>query len=214
MTIRNAIITVISCTLLFAAVGASIGYGLGALRPGYYRTVYRVGQAPWFDPVSVGIGQGVTQGAGGGAVIGVLLVAIMSWRETRLQRVSARVVSTGSQASAPMSKSVALPLLVITSSIIILGACFSLGGLVGGLLAEQGAYHRRFVEEHRALGPALANDLAFARVEICEDVGVFLVGEVATPADLERLRSVVAKSLGESRAKDVMWVSVDDRGAK
>src|SRR5262249_21201796 len=67
MTIRNAVATVVGCTLLFAAIGATIGYGLGALRPGYYRTVYRVGREPWFDPVSVGIGQGVTQGTGGGA---------------------------------------------------------------------------------------------------------------------------------------------------
>src|SRR5687767_1012196 len=86
MTIIRAIATLVACTLLLAAVGGGIGYALGRFVPGYYRGVFRGGNHPLFDPVSVGVGQGLTQGAAGGVVAGLVVIAILSWRETRLRR--------------------------------------------------------------------------------------------------------------------------------
>ena len=54
--------------------------------------------------------------------------------------------------------------------------------------------------------PAIAGNSAFSRVEIEErsDGGVNLFGTVPTPEDLERLRGLVARALGEKRARDTM----------
>ncbi len=60
MTIRIAIATIIGCTLALAAIGGSIGFGVGGLAPSYYRAVFRGGTDPWFDPVAVGLSQGLT----------------------------------------------------------------------------------------------------------------------------------------------------------
>lgn len=49
-----------------AAAGAGIGWVLGTFAPGYYRTVFRCGDSPEFNPVQVGVGLGLTQGLGPG----------------------------------------------------------------------------------------------------------------------------------------------------
>ena len=46
MTVWRAVGTITGCTLLIAAVGASVGYALGTLAPGYYRSVFRGGREP------------------------------------------------------------------------------------------------------------------------------------------------------------------------
>src|SRR6478672_9832604 len=84
MTVRRAITTIICSTLLLAAIGGSFGYGLGALAPGYYRSVFRSSQEPGFDPVGVGVGLGITQGTTAGVIVGLVLVALICWRDTRL----------------------------------------------------------------------------------------------------------------------------------
>ena len=86
MSIRKAMATIVGCTLLFAGVGASLGYALGTLAPGYYRGVFRIGNDPGFDPVDVGLGLGVTQGTAVGVVVGLIVVALFCWREIRLHR--------------------------------------------------------------------------------------------------------------------------------
>jgi hypothetical protein len=86
MTVRTAIATILGCIVLGAAVGTGIGYGLGTYAPCYYRTVFRGGMEPRFDPVTVGVGQGLTQGTAGGALVGLALVALFRWRDTRPRR--------------------------------------------------------------------------------------------------------------------------------
>jgi hypothetical protein len=43
-----------------------------------------------FNPVELGIGLGLTNGLGWGLAIGVLLVAIIAWKETRVARKEAQ----------------------------------------------------------------------------------------------------------------------------
>ncbi|MGC4002072.1 MAG: hypothetical protein QM811_02540 [Pirellulales bacterium] len=69
--------------LVFTALGGGVGYLLGRYLPGYYRSVFRNGQSPDFDPVAAGVGQGVTQGLVGGVVIGVVLIVAMLWFRLR-----------------------------------------------------------------------------------------------------------------------------------
>jgi hypothetical protein len=84
-----AVATVVACTVLLAGVGAGIGWALGTCVPGYYRSVFPGGNDPRFDPVAVGVGQGLTQGAAGGVPVGLAVVAILAWRDVRLRQLSA-----------------------------------------------------------------------------------------------------------------------------
>ena len=58
----------------FAVVGGLLGFGLGVGVPSYYRTVVVGGDDPDFNPVLVGLGLGIPQGAVSGLVIGSVLV--------------------------------------------------------------------------------------------------------------------------------------------
>jgi hypothetical protein len=88
MTIRAALATITACTALLAVIGGGIGWGIGTFAPGYYRTVFRSGNEAWFDPISVGIGQGLGQGTAGGVVVGLAVVALFLWRDSRVRKLS------------------------------------------------------------------------------------------------------------------------------
>jgi hypothetical protein len=79
-------VVVFGCTIAGSTLGLTAGAALGTFAPGYYRAVFSNGGEPHFDPVAVGIGQGVTQGTGFGALIGLALVAMFYWYNTRLNR--------------------------------------------------------------------------------------------------------------------------------
>lgn len=204
MTIRIAVATIVGCTLLIAAIGASVGYALGTLAPGYYRSVFRNGREPGFDPISVGVGEGLTQGTAGGVVVGLAVVALLCWREVRLGRVDDLPAPADGR---PVRSGVtARRVLLTTGSALGLGFCLCSGVIVGLLRGEGGAYHRRFLEEQEAIAPVLASDPAFAGVKLHEYSagGVWLSGEVPTPEDLGRLRAGVIRAVGERRAREAM----------
>jgi hypothetical protein len=78
--------TIVALSVLFCAlVGLSVGYTLGAVAPGYYRTVFRNGNSPEFDPVQVGVGLGLTQGLLCGLVVGCVVVISVTWYNSRRQ---------------------------------------------------------------------------------------------------------------------------------
>ncbi|MCA9139108.1 MAG: hypothetical protein KDB00_20185 [Planctomycetales bacterium] len=74
-----SVAVVFASALIGGLIGAGIGAALGSFLPEYYRSVFSGGQSPNFDPVAVGIGQGLTQGVGGGGCIGIVLVALFYW---------------------------------------------------------------------------------------------------------------------------------------
>jgi hypothetical protein len=51
--------------------------------PGYYRGVYSSGRDPWFDPVAVGTGLGLTQGVTCGLFVGGVVVFSVAWYNAR-----------------------------------------------------------------------------------------------------------------------------------
>src|SRR5262245_33643964 len=164
MRIRSAIATVVGCTLLGAAVGAGIGYGVGTLAPEYYRTVFRRGREPGFDPVSVGVAAGLTQGTAGGVVVGLAVVALLSWRKVRRRPAEEQPAPADDE---PAGAGVpARQVLFLAGAVLGMGLCLGSGLVVGLLRGEQDAYHRRFLEEQAAIAPLLAGDPAFAGVEL------------------------------------------------
>jgi len=70
-----------------AALGSVLGLAIGIVMPGYYRSVLPGGSAPGFDPILTGMVLGLTQGLGGGALVGVAVLAVYFWYLTRVRRV-------------------------------------------------------------------------------------------------------------------------------
>lgn len=85
MTVSRGFAIVVAGGIAFATGGGVVGYALARLVPSYYRVVFRGGDRPDFDPVSVGVGLGGSQGfvAGliGGSIV-VLAVALSARRSS------------------------------------------------------------------------------------------------------------------------------------
>jgi hypothetical protein len=75
--------TVFGAAFAGGVLGLMIGAALGTFAPGYYRSVFASGNSANFDPVAVGIGQGLTQGVVFGGLIGLALVAMFYWYRSR-----------------------------------------------------------------------------------------------------------------------------------
>ena len=200
MTIRYALVTIMSCVLTMALVGAVVGFSLGRFVPNYYRTVFRNSRHLQIDPVSMGIGQGLSQGTAGGAIVGLVLVAILCWRETRLH--GRNISDPTTHTSEWFAKKFLLGFCLLLA----IGFGLCIGGVLGLLTGEYGAYQRLYLEQYDIVAPTLASDPAFAKVEVLErsDGGIWLLGEVPTSADRERVTNVVIRAIGEKRAKEAM----------
>ncbi len=75
--------TVFGSMVIFSLFGLAVGLAIGRFAPGYYRVVFQAQTDPAFDPMSVGIGLGLTQGAAIGAVLGFLSVIAYFWIRSR-----------------------------------------------------------------------------------------------------------------------------------
>ncbi|WP_020472973.1 hypothetical protein [Zavarzinella formosa] len=204
MTIRSVIATIIGCTLLLAMIGGGIGYGLGVIAPGYYRGVFSKGREPGFDPVSVGLGQGLTQGTAGGVVVGLAVVALLCWREVRLRQIPGSVspvADLSTESASPASRA-----LRITGFLLSLVFCLCTGVAFGKLIGERNSYHRRYLEERELIAPLLVGEPALSGVSLLENSigGVYLTGEVPAVEDLARLRNDVIRVVGERRTKEIL----------
>ena len=80
--LRGLLITLAS-GILFALLGAAAGYGLGAIAPDYYRTVFRVPPGVQIDARRTGFGLGVTQGFGAGLLTGLVADVAVAWSSSR-----------------------------------------------------------------------------------------------------------------------------------
>jgi hypothetical protein len=85
MTVLRGFLIVGVSTLVCGLIGTGVGYLLGVHAPGYYRTVFRSGLTPQFDPVEMGIGLGLTQGLVAGLVVGCVIVLAVAWYNSRRQ---------------------------------------------------------------------------------------------------------------------------------
>ena len=95
----------------------------------------------------------------------------------------------------------------LLATMLLLGgaAVFGVGFLFGAFRAERDGYHRQYLEERQLIAPLLARDAAFAGLDIHErsDGGVYLLGEVQTAADRNRLRDVVSLEIARRRAREI-----------
>jgi hypothetical protein len=92
--------------------------------------------------------------------------------------------------------------LFLAAGLIFLALAFSAGGLLGAIAGESAAKQRRFAYEGKVIAPILHSDPAFMQLEIVMYTGdgsAYLMGEVATNADRERLRAAMTDLLGSAR---------------
>ena len=96
--------------------------------------------------------------------------------------------------------------LLIVLCVLVQGAIFGIGLLIGTIRGEYGSAHRRYLKEEGIMSTVIQADPAFTGIEFMEgcDGSLSLGGEVPTPADLARLQSQVTRALGEPRSLDVM----------
>jgi hypothetical protein len=83
MTITKGFRIIILSGFAFALGGGVIGYAIAVILPGYYRGVFRNSREPWFDPVDVGVGLGLSQGLFFGLVLGAVVVLAVAWYNSR-----------------------------------------------------------------------------------------------------------------------------------
>ena len=86
MNVTKALATVVGTAIGFGAAGTAIGAILGKVAPSFFRQMLPLRDPANFNPLELGIGLGLTNGLGWGLVVGVLLVAIIAWKDTRLAR--------------------------------------------------------------------------------------------------------------------------------
>jgi len=63
--------------------GLILGVVIGKFAPGYYRGIFSNGSDASFDPLSMGVGLGLTQGAAFGAAVGIVSVVVFLWYRSR-----------------------------------------------------------------------------------------------------------------------------------
>jgi hypothetical protein len=78
--------------------------------------------------------------------------------------------------------------------------------IAGALVGERDTYQSRYLEERGYVEPQLKGQPAFAKVDIRErsNGGIWLSGRVSTASDLETLRSVLRRAIGERRAEEAI----------
>lgn len=85
MTYFKALATVVGTAISFGIVGTGIGAFLGHFTPDFFR-LFVLRDMEDLDPLETGIGLGLVNGLIWGLVVGVLVVGIVSWKETRMPR--------------------------------------------------------------------------------------------------------------------------------
>lgn len=83
MTVIRGFVITIASGFIFGLLGAGIGYLLGSIAPDFYRTVFRIPPELRIDPVQDGLGLGLTQGIGAGLLVGLVIVVVVAWYNSR-----------------------------------------------------------------------------------------------------------------------------------
>ena len=83
MTLKRAIAVIVGFTAFGAGTGVGAGYFLAIVFPAYYQTVFARSDGSDVDPVSLGVGLGLTQGMALGAIIGFATVSVLCWYDLR-----------------------------------------------------------------------------------------------------------------------------------
>jgi hypothetical protein len=79
MTVARGFFIILLSGFAFALGGGLIGYALAVLLPSYSRGTFNGGNEPWFNPIEVGVGLGISQGLVCGLSLGAIVVLAVAW---------------------------------------------------------------------------------------------------------------------------------------
>ena len=85
MSLKSGLLAVLACVLVGVTIGAGIGLVLGLVAPDFFAALFRprLPEAPPLDPVQIGLGLGLVNGALWGAGVGCVVVLATAWVEGR-----------------------------------------------------------------------------------------------------------------------------------
>jgi hypothetical protein len=192
MTVKKALMTVLLWALSFAVLGGTIGAAIGVVAPGYYRSVFRNGHSPEFNPVQTGVGLGTIQGMALGLAISLGVIALFAWRDRQY-----RIPKTekGSVAWSPIVVGCAtIAVTVIFFSIIAF--------ILGAFVAESQIYHSLAEEKRQIIGKILESD-DFQNIQTWggSDGHIYLSGEVMGEASHQDLCDKLVRAFGDVEAR-------------
>ena len=87
-----------------------------------------------------------------------------------------------------------------------LGCCFGTGVVTGIYVQTRQRIFEQYHRERELIAPILAGSPAYSRIELHQYSagGIYLVGDVPTYADFDRLRDRITRAVGETRAHEIM----------
>lgn len=205
MSVARGLAIIVACGVGFGAAGGLLGFALGTGAPGYYRTVFRAGDDPAFNPVQVGLGLGVTQGLIGGLVIGsVAVLAEALSRPTRPEGGPAGLAAdrVDSGDARPSRVRRALGVVAVLAAI---GGGGVVSFVAGGLVGQEQLYRRGSDTKLARIRPVLRDpEFSGVNAEPTSDGEVFLVGKVGSRRTYEALEERMRFLFGDEAARFLM----------
>jgi hypothetical protein len=203
MTSGTALRTVLLWSVIFLCVGSAIGATIGVVAPEYYRSVFRGGHLPEFNPLQVGIGLGATQGVVSGVVISIVVLALLAWRDIRSVR-------PGTDGDAPIrdlrsgtwSVHVLWGVVTAMSVLIISAATFILGGIIGQQQLYQSWTERKLDKLATILQ---SNEFDGVEADYSSAAQVYLTGTIKGNAARDSLREKLVVTFGAEEADEMIW---------
>ncbi|MEQ9587975.1 MAG: hypothetical protein RJS97_08475 [Parvibaculaceae bacterium] len=202
MTTKTALTTVLTWAVVFACVGCTMGAMIGVVAPDYYRTVFRGGESPDFNPLQIGVGLGVTQGAASGIAISLVVLALLAWRDIRCRNPAFdnNAPATDSQ-SQTWSVHVLWGIAAAMSVVIISATTFVVGGVVG----QQQLYQAWTERKLEGLATILqSDDFDGVEADYSSAAQVYLTGTVNDNAVRDKLHEQLVIAFGSEEAGEMI----------
>ena len=203
MPARSALITVLVWGITFACVGGVIGATIATVAPEYYRSVFRDGDLPNFNPLQVGIGLGATQGVASGIAISIAVLALLAWRDIRAARSKAdRDSQSNTHSSASWTVHSLWGVATATSVILVSAATFVLGGIIG-----QQQLYQSWTDRKLDKLATILESRTFEGVEAdySSAAQVYLTGTTKDSATRDALRNQLVVTFGTEEADEMIW---------
>lgn len=203
MTIKIALTTILAFAGVFAIGGCAMGAIIGVVAPDYYRSAFRVGESQGFNPLQIGIGLGVTQGAAAGVAISVLILALLAWRDIRCGRAA---IESESQNSDSHFRSWSVHVLWGTAAAILVLLISATTFIVGSIVGQQQLYQAWTERKLERLATILRSD-DFDSLDACHSSAaqVYLTGTLFGNEVRDELHEQLTVAFGNEEAAEMIW---------
>jgi hypothetical protein len=183
-------------------VGAVVGATIGTVAPEYYRSIFRHGDSPNFNPLQVGIGLGATQGVASGVAISLGVLALLAWRDVRAARHTEYDSPKNTHQSTSWTVHALWGIATVTSVILVAGATFVLGGIIGQQQLYQSWTDRKLDRIAKILE---SGQFGGVEADYSSAAQVYLTGTIKDNATRDALRNQLVVTFGTDEADKMIW---------